>query len=146
MKAKLTVIAATLLLAGPAFAAGDAAKGEATFKQCQACHAVIDDTGAVLAGKGKNAPNLYGLFGRTAGNHPDFKGYGESLVAAGAAGLVWDEVEFTAYLQDPGKYLKEKLADKGAKSKMAYKVKDEETAANLYAYLLQFSPAAVPAQ
>lgn len=144
MKFTLSAIAATVLMAAPAFAAGDAAKGEAGFKQCQACHMVADDTGAVLAGKGKTGPNLYGVFGRQAGSYPDFK-YGESIVAAGAAGLVWNEVEFIAYVQDPAGYLKEKLADKGAKSKMAFKVKDEAAAADMYAYLSQFSPAAAPA-
>jgi len=140
MKFTFSAVAALTLLAAPAFAAGDAAKGEAAFKHCQACHLVADDTGAVLAGKGKTGPNLYGLFGRQAGSYPDFK-YGDSIVAAGAAGLVWDEVEFVAYVQNPPEYLKEKLADKGAKSKMAFKVKDEATAADLYAFLSQFSPA-----
>lgn len=142
MKTNLMTIAATaLLLAAPAYAAGDAAKGEATFKQCQACHAVIDDTGAVLAGKGKTGPNLYGVFGRQAGTYPDFK-YGESIVAGGAAGVIWNEVEFIAYVQDPSKYWQEKLGDKKAKSKMMFKVKNAEAAADLYAYLSQFSPAA----
>jgi cytochrome c len=144
MKFTLSAIAATVLMTAPAFAAGDAAKGEANFKQCQACHMVADDTGAVLAGKGKTGPNLYGVFGRQAGSYPEFK-YGESIVAAGAAGLVWNEAEFIAYVQDPAAYLKEKLGDKGAKSKMAFKVKDEAAAADLYAYLSQFSPAAAAA-
>lgn len=140
MKTKLSTIAAALLLAAPAYAAGDAAKGEAAFKQCQTCHAVVDDTGAVLAGKGKTGPNLYGLFGRQIGSYPDFK-YGESIVALGATGLVWSEADFVAYVQDPAAFLKDKLADKSAKSKMSFKVKNEETAADLYAYLSQFSPA-----
>jgi cytochrome c len=139
----ITIAGAALLLAAPAYAAGDAAKGEATFKQCQACHAVIDDTGAVLAGKGKTGPNLYGVFGRQAGTYPDFK-YGESIIAGGVAGVIWNEVEFVAYVQDPNKYWQEKLADKKAKSKMVFKVKNAEAAADLYAYLSQFSPA--PAQ
>lgn len=140
MNTKLSTIAAALLFAAPAYAAGDAAKGEAAFKQCQTCHAVVDDTGAVLAGKGKTGPNLYGLLGRQIGSYPDFK-YGESIVALGATGLVWSEADFVAYVQDPAAFLKDKLADKSAKSKMSFKVKNEETAADLYAYLSQFSPA-----
>lgn len=137
--ASLAVVSA--IAAGPALAAGDATKGEAAFKQCQTCHAVVDDTGAVLAGKGaKTGPNLYGVFGRQAGSVPDFK-YGESIVAAGAAGLIWDEATFTAYVQDPAAFLKERLADKSAKAKMMFKVKNAETAADLYAYLSQFSAA-----
>lgn len=138
----------TLIIAGamasPAFAAGDAAKGEAAFKQCQTCHVVADETGKVLAGKNsKTGPNLYGVFGRQAGTYEGFK-YGESIVAAGAAGLIWNEVDFITYVQDPTAFLKEKLGDKGAKSKMAFKAKNAEVAADLYAFLSQFSPA--PAQ
>ena len=140
MKSKLALFAVLAMASTPAFAAGDAAKGEAGFKQCQTCHAVIDDTGAVLAGKGKIGPNLYGVFGRVAGSVEDFK-YGDSIVAAGAAGLVWDEATFVEYAQDPTKFLQSRLDDKKAKSKMAFKVKNEEAAADLYAYLSQFSPA-----
>ncbi len=140
MKSKLALFAVLAMASAPAFAAGDAAKGEAGFKQCQTCHAVIDDTGAVLAGKGKIGPNLYGVFGRVAGSVEGFK-YGDSIVAAGAAGLVWDEATFVEYAQDPTKFLQSRLDDKKAKSKMAFKVKNEEAAADLYAYLSQFSPA-----
>lgn len=140
MKLKLTLLA-LLATAAPAFAAGDAAKGEAAFKQCQTCHVVADASGTVLAGKAaKTGPNLYGVFGRVAGTYPDFK-YGEDMIAAGAAGLVWNEADFVAYVQDPSAFLKEKLADKGAKGKMQFKVKNAEVAADLYAYLSTFSPA-----
>jgi cytochrome c len=131
----------TAVAAGPALAAGDATKGEAAFKQCQTCHTVADADGKVLAGKGaKTGPNLYGVFGRQAGSVEGFK-YGESIVAAGAAGLIWDEATFTAYVQDPAAFLKERLGDKSAKAKMMFKVKNAETAADLYAYLSQFSAA-----
>ena len=94
---------------------------------------------AKLAGKGKIGPNLFGVFGRQAGTYEGFK-YGESIVAAGAAGLVWDEVNFVEYAQDPTSFLKAKLGG-SAKSKMAFKVKDAASAADVYAYLAQFSPA-----
>jgi len=144
MKSKLALLAVLAMASTPAFAAGDAANGEKDFKQCQTCHAVIDDTGAVLAGKGKIGPNLYGVFGRQAGSLEGFK-YGESIIAAGATGMIWDESHFIAYVQDPAKYLQTHLDDKKAKSKMAFKVKDAEAAADLYAYLIQFSPAAAAA-
>ena len=138
------MIAVLATAAVPAFAAGDATKGEAVFKQCQTCHAVIDADGKLLAGKGKIGPNLFGVFGRVAGSYEGFK-YGASIVAAGAAGLVWDEASFVAYVQNPTEFLKTTLADTGAKSKMAYKLKDAASAENVYAYLAQFSPAPVPA-
>ena len=61
-------------------------------------------------------------------------------LAAGAAGVVWDEVNFVEYAQDPTSFLKAKLGGP-AKSKMAFKVKDAASAADVYAYLAQFSPA-----
>ena len=141
MKTRLALIAALAMAAAPAFAAGDATKGEKNFKQCQTCHAVINDAGEKLAGTGaKVGPNLYGVFGRVAGSYEGFK-YGDSIIAAGAAGLVWDEATFIAYVQDPTGFLQTRLNDKKAKGKMVYKVKNAEDAANLYAYLSTFSPA-----
>jgi cytochrome c len=139
MKLTLAILAVLATAAAPAFAAGDATKGEAVFKTCQTCHAVVDPDGKVLAGKGKIGPNLYGLFGRQAGTYEGFK-YGASIVAAGAAGLVWDEASFVEYVQGPTDFLKAKLAG-AATSKMSFKVKDAASAADVYAYLAQFSPA-----
>ena len=142
MKSILAIFAVLATAAAPAFAAGDATKGEATFKQCQTCHSVMNEAGEVLAGKGaKTGPNLYGVIGRVVGSYPDFK-YGESIVAAGATGLVWDEAGFVDYVQDPANHWKTVLNDKSAKSKMMFKVMNAEAAADVYAYLLQFSPAA----
>ncbi len=141
MKSTLAILAVLATGAAPAFAAGDAVKGEAVFKQCQTCHVVANEAGEVLAGKNsKTGPNLYGVIGRQVGSYPDFK-YGESIVAAGATGLVWDEAGFIDYVQDPTNHWKVVLNDKSAKSKMSFKVKNEETAADVYAFLAQFSPA-----
>ncbi|MFM7654855.1 MAG: c-type cytochrome [Paracoccaceae bacterium] len=141
MKSKLAILAIVASAASPAFAAGDAAKGEAAFKQCQTCHAVVNEAGELLAGKNsKTGPNLYGVIGRQVGSYPDFK-YGESIVAAGATGLVWDEAGFIDYVQDPSNHWKKVLNDKSAKSKMSFKVKNAETAADLYAFLAQFGAA-----
>jgi cytochrome c len=141
MTSKHAIVAVMLLAGAPAFAAGDPVKGEAVFKQCQTCHVVANEAGEVLAGKNaKMGPNLYAVIGRQVGSYPDFK-YGESIVAAGATGLVWDEAGFIAYVQDPTNHWKVVLNDKGAKSKMAFKVKNAEAAADVYAFLAQFSPA-----
>ena len=140
MKSTLALFAVLAAVAAPAFAGGDAVKGEAVFKQCQACHVVVDPAGKVLAGKAsKTGPNLYGVIGRVAGSYPEFK-YGESMIAAGAAGLVWDEAKFVEYVQDPQAFLKAQLADKSAKGKMAFKVKNAESAADVYAYLVSLAP------
>jgi cytochrome c len=135
MKLKLTATVLALL-AGPALSqdapTGDAAAGEKVFAKCQTCHVVANEAGEVLAGKNsKTGPNLYGLPGRVAGTYPEFK-YGESIVALGASGFAWNEADFVAYVADPAKFLKEKLDDKAAKSKMK----------NVWAFIASLSPAA----
>lgn len=129
-------LAAMIVLAAPAFAQGDVANGEAQFgRQCVACHVVRDDAGDVLAGRAAKAgPNLYAIAGRAVGTVGDFR-YGDSIVAAGAAGAVWDEVNFVAYVQDPTDWLRTTLEDRRARSKMGYKVRSEQEAMDIYAYL-----------
>ena len=140
MKLTLAILAVlATAAAAPAFAAGDPAKGEAVFKTCQTCHAVVDPGGKVLAGKGKIGPNLYGVFGRQAGSYAGFK-YGDSMMKAGAAGLIWDEAHFVEYVQGPADFLKKQLGGP-AVAKMQFKVKDAASAEDVYAYLSQFSPA-----
>ena len=133
------------LAAGPLFAdghaTGDAEAGEKVFKKCKACHSVIDADGEVIAKGGKNGPNLYGVYTRAAGSVEDFK-YGKSIVAAGEGGLAWDEEQFVSYVADPKKFLRTTLDDKKAKSKMSFKLKDAEDAANVWAYLVSVGPAA----
>lgn len=134
----LGLAAAPLLADG--HATGDAEAGENVFKKCKACHSVIDAEGEVIAKGGKNGPNLYGIYTRTAGSVEDFK-YGDSIVAAGEAGLAWDEEQFVSYVADPKKFLRETLDDKKAKSKMSFKLKKEDDAANVWAYLVSVGPA-----
>jgi cytochrome c len=142
MKFSLSMIAAATLLTAPAFAEGDAAKGERVFNQCQTCHVVANEAGEVLAGRNaKTGPNLYGVVGRTAGTYPDFE-YGEAIVAAGAGGLVWDEAQIVTYLADPAAFLKEVTGDSGARSMMAFKLRKPEDAANVAAYIASLAPAA----
>lgn len=131
-------------LAVPAFAdghaSGDAEAGEKVFKKCKSCHAVVDAEGEAVVKGGKTGPNLYGLYTRVAGTQEDFSKYGDSLVAAGEAGLEWNEADFVTYVADPKDFLKEYLDDSKAKSKMAFKLKDEEDAANVWAYLVSVGP------
>ena len=49
---------AALLLAAPAFAAGDAAVGAKDFNKCKACHSIIGADGAAVVKGGKVGPNL----------------------------------------------------------------------------------------
>jgi cytochrome c len=121
---KYALAATAALLAAPAFA-GDAAVGEAEFKKCKSCHAIVADDGTEIQKGGKTGPNLYGVIGRQIGAGTDFK-YGEDLVAAGADGAVWDEASLAAYVTDPGAWLKEKTGNAGAKSKMTFKLKSKQ--------------------
>lgn len=82
MRAKLVspvVLGATLLLAFPAAAEGDAARGGELFKKCVACHTVE------AGGRNKVGPRLHGVFGRRAGGVADYK-YSPALANSG---LIW---------------------------------------------------------
>lgn len=133
----LTVLAVLALSAAPAFAAGDAAKGEKQFKKCKSCHMVVSPEGDVLFKGGKVGPNLYGVIGRAAGGVEGFK-YGKDLAAAGEGGLIWDEENIVAYMADPKKFLQETLGKK-AKSKMTFRLK--KNGEDVAAYLASVSPA-----
>ena len=131
---KLSIIAAlaTLSMAAPVFAARDAAKGEADFKKCKACHSIIGaDVTEVVKG-GKTGPNLFGVVGRAAGSVEDFK-YSDVMKEAGEKGLVWSEESLVSYLPDPSKFLEEFSGDDKGKSKMTFKL--AKGAEDMAAYL-----------
>jgi cytochrome c len=145
MQKTLTILSALAVLgAGAPVLAQDAeaiARGEAAFSQCQSCHVVRNDAGEVLAGRnGRTGPNLFGVIGRTAGTYPDFR-YGDGIVAAGEGGLVWDEASFVAYVQDPTSFLRETTGNNRARGNMSFRVRNEDQARDLYAFLATFSPA-----
>lgn len=160
MKLKFAA-AALAFAAAPAFAqdapvtditpTGDAAAGEAAFRQCATCHVVENPAGEVLAGRAsRTGPNLYGVVGRVSGKVPGFR-YSNSLVEAGEKGKVYDEETFVAYVLDPTNFLREFLQDNSARGNMTFKVRKEEDAHNIFAYLHSLSngeiwpPEAVPA-
>mgnify|MGYP001405842379 CR=1 FL=1 len=119
---KFTLLSAigALMLATPALAA-DPAAGEAEFKKCKACHSIVATDGTEVVKGGKTGPNLGGIIGRPVAGVADFK-YGESILAVGAAGKVWDEASLAAYVADPGDWLEKNGAGEGAKSKMTFKL------------------------
>ena len=143
MKALLTATATLLALSAPAFAEGDVAKGEKSFKKCKACHMIVDEDGTKIYKGGKTGPNLYGIIGRVAGSYDGFK-FGKSIIAAGEGGLVWDEANLAAYVANPKAFLKEVTGDSGAKSKMSFKLK--KGGEKVAAYLASVAPAPVPAE
>ena len=113
-------------------ATGDAEAGQKVFNKCKACHAIVDADGETIMKGGRTGPNLYGLYARVAG---------KSLIAAGEAGLEWDEENFVKYVADPKKFLVEYTDDTRAKSKMSFKLKKEQAAKDVWAYLVSVGPA-----
>ena len=110
--------------AGSAYAAGDAAAGEAVFKKCSTCHAV--GPGAA----NKVGPELNGVVGRTAGTVADFK-YSDALIEAGKGGLVWTPEKLDAWLKKP--------KDVVAGTKMTFAgLADQADVDNVIAYLQTF--------
>ena len=143
MQSKIALAtAATLLSASMAYgdahsASGDAAAGEGVFRQCAACHNVVNDAGDVLAGRPnmRTGPNLYAVAGRTIGAVDGFR-YSPGLTALNEAGEIWIEENFVAYIQDPTGYIREATGDSGLRGAMAaQRMRGDDDAANLYAYL-----------
>lgn len=120
-------------LAGPALA-GDVARGKMLFKDCRACHSIIDETETPVVRGGRTGPNLYGVIGRHAGSVPGFY-YSTSMVAAGRSGLRWNEEDFVVYVRDATAYLRNYLDDPEARGKMAYQLRDVQKAHDVWAYL-----------
>lgn len=88
---------AVLLASLPApYDAADLNNGRRAFARCRSCHTITD------GGPNMTGPNLYGLFGRTAGTHPGFN-YSPALRAAGFA---WDAEHLDHWLENPGTFLK----------------------------------------
>jgi len=132
----LTTFVATGTLSTAAFAEGDAAAGEDTFKRCKSCHGIADGENTIVRG-GRTGPNLFGMIGMTAGTVEGFR-YGDDLVAAGEAGLVWNEENLAEYSADPTAFLRSFLDNESARAKMTFKLRSggEDVAA----YLASLNP------
>ena len=131
------------LLAVPALAEGDIAKGKKGFNKCKSCHTIVSDSGEKIIKGGKTGPNLYGVIGRAAGTAEGFK-YGKSMVAAGEAGLVWDEEALVGYTKNPKEFLRAYLDDSKAKTKMSFKLK--KGGEDIFAFLSSVAPAPAAAE
>lgn len=118
-----------------------AEEGEAIFnRQCAFCHVIQDDEGQVIAGRDSGSgPNLFGVVGSAPGSrHEDYE-YGDDLVAYGETGVTWGEANLVSYVQSPTAHLREALDKPGARSKMSYKLRDEQDARDVQAYLARFA-------
>lgn len=145
----LALTAAFGLLAGAAFAeshgmapSGDAAAGEEIFaRNCVSCHVIVNDAGETLAGRNaRTGPNLFGVTARGIGVIEDFR-YSEAILALNEQGAMWTEENFVGYVQDPTGWLREITDNNRARGNMAFRLRSEEEALNVYAYLASFAPA-----
>lgn len=136
----------TVLVATQSFADGHSnpqgnveAGAEQFRRQCVACHVVADSTGQVLAGRNaKVGPNLFGIAGREIGSYAGYR-YGDSILEAGAVGGVWTEDNFVNFVQNPTNWLRETLDSRRARAKMAYQVRNDGQAYDIFAYLSTFT-------
>jgi cytochrome c len=80
----------TLLPFVPASAEGDAARGEARFQECAACH-------RLEAGVNEVGPSLHGVFTRKAGELADFR-YSPAMKRSG---ITWTAETLDKYIADP---------------------------------------------
>jgi cytochrome c2 len=83
-----------LLVIGVARAEGDAARGEAHFKECAACH-------KLAAGTNEVGPSLHGLISRKAGELADFR-YSPAMKRSG---ITWTAESLDKYLADPQAFI-----------------------------------------
>ena len=88
------MLGGALVWSAGAYAAGDAAHGEAVFKQCKMCHAV-GPTARPGVGPVQN-----NLIGATAGSRPGFNN-SSAMKEAGEKGLVWTEANVDKFLENP---------------------------------------------
>lgn len=141
---RAAITAMTMLLATPVVAqeaSGDAEEGEGIFnRQCAFCHVIQDEDDQVIAGRdGGSGPNLFGVVGSAPGSRYEDYSYSDDLAAYGETGVTWDETNLVSFVQDPSGHLREALDDSGARSKMSYKLRDEQDARDIQAYLARFA-------
>jgi cytochrome c len=114
------------------------AEGRRVYAQrCAVCHQIVRDDGTTVVRGGGSGPNLHAMIGRPVGTVPDYNGYGDALIAAGEQGIVWTEAALADYLADPRAWLRETLGDGGARSRMAFRLRDEAARAAVAVYLAE---------
>lgn len=137
MKTSILATLAAAVLVTPAFAEGDAEKGQKEFNKCKACHMIQAPDGTDIVKGGKTGPNLYNIVGRKAGSEEGFK-YSPALVKLGEAGEVWTVEDLEHYITDPNKFTEEKVGDKSLKTKMTFKMAKNQ--GDVIAFLKANSP------
>jgi cytochrome c len=118
-------LAALILAAGAAQAAGDPAAGQAIYERCAACHSLAQD---------RAGPHHCGLLGRKAGSVQGFA-YSEAMKRSG---IVWSRATLERFLSNPARAV--------PGTSMGYAgVTDARERENLIAYLESAAKATSPA-
>ncbi len=122
-----TILSSQDYLAQDTYASADVDRGETLSMQCRACH-TLEKGGADVLG-----PNLYALFGRTAGSAPDYS-YSEELANSN---FVWTPRALDAWLAQPYPFL--------PGNRMSYPgLPDSDDRNAVIAYLLHYTDAGEP--
>ena len=108
-------MALSLAAAAGAAETGNAARGEALYRQCLACHSLDRD---------RTGPRHCGLFGRVSGSVPGF----EYSSAMKDARILWGPETLDAFLADPDKLV--------PGTSMYYRVESRTDRKNLIAWLM----------
>ena len=98
--------------------------GEVLFGECRDCHNFAEG-----AGPGRKAPNLWGVYGRTAATAPGWD-YTPELRASG---IVWTETTMEKWLRNPGALV--------PGTKMDFQVPNEEQRELVLEYMRNADPA-----
>ena len=129
----LSAVAAVSLGASATTAfAGDAAAGEALWRNCRSCHSITAPDGTVIQRGGRTGPNLYGLEGRAVGSQDGFR-YSQLMQDYAATGAVWTEELFTQYVADPNAFLHAQLGITSGRAGMNFRL--ASGAEDMWAYL-----------
>ena len=135
----LAMTVAAPVLAG-SHASGDAEEGEKAFRKCKACHMIETADGETIVRGGQVGPNLWNMVTRKPGALEGYS-YGDDLAKVGEMmDSNWTEEEFVAYVANPTEWLEEKLDTDSARSKMAFRLGDEEEARDIWTYIASVSP------
>lgn len=110
----------------PVSSAGDAANGKNQAKRCKGCHSFGS------AGRHMTGPNLFGVYGKTAGKVAGFSKYSGDLKNAT---FVWDEVSLAAWVCSSKEAIKTLTGNPEAKTRMSVQKKCGTKGQDIAAYL-----------
>ncbi len=106
--------------------AGDAVNGKHLAKRCKGCHSFKS------GGRQMTGPNLFGVFGRTAGKNDGFRKYSSDLKQAD---FVWDEASLAAWVCSSKEAIKTLTGNPAAKTRMSVQKKCGKKGQDIAAYL-----------